>query len=160
MFPWGYKFGVVFCPWSRIGSIICVRLYDFESLTQTDSVGTSRRSEADNFGGGPGTFVDFSLILCLWFEIQGMRTYNFFDWVSNIANQYSMGWGMMFLSAEIEYPWYLENMFGELSRYCETPSRAYKVMSTQIVSNNFSGLSYQSTVCCMLFSIILDLSYI
>ena len=28
-------------------------------------------------------FVDFSSILCLWFEIQGMRTYNFFDWVSN-----------------------------------------------------------------------------
>ena len=28
-------------------------------------------------------FVDFSSILCLWFEIQAMRTYNFFDWVSN-----------------------------------------------------------------------------
>ena len=28
-------------------------------------------------------FVDFSSILCLWFEVQGMRTYNFFDWVSN-----------------------------------------------------------------------------
>ena len=28
-------------------------------------------------------FVDFSSILCLRFEIQAMRTYNFFDWVSN-----------------------------------------------------------------------------
>ena len=28
-------------------------------------------------------FVDFSSISCLWFEIQGMRTYNFFDRVSN-----------------------------------------------------------------------------
>ena len=28
-------------------------------------------------------FADFSSILCLWFEIQAMRTYNFFDWVSN-----------------------------------------------------------------------------
>ena len=42
-----------------------------------------RRSEADNFGGGPELFVDFSSILCLWLEIQGMRTYNFFDWISN-----------------------------------------------------------------------------
>ena len=30
--------------------------------------------------------VVFSSILCLWFEIQGMRTYNFFDWVSNTAS--------------------------------------------------------------------------
>ena len=28
-------------------------------------------------------FIIFSSILCLWFEIQGMRTYNFFQWVSN-----------------------------------------------------------------------------
>ena len=28
-------------------------------------------------------FVDFSSILCLWFEIQGVGTYNFFDWDSN-----------------------------------------------------------------------------
>ena len=27
-------------------------------------------------------------ILCLWFEIQSMRTYNFFDWVSNTAYQW------------------------------------------------------------------------
>ena len=31
-------------------------------------------------------FVDFSLILYLWFEIQGMRTYNFFDRDSNTVN--------------------------------------------------------------------------
>ena len=30
-------------------------------------------------------FVDFSLILCLWFEIHGVRTYNLFNWVSNTA---------------------------------------------------------------------------
>ena len=41
------------------------------------------QSEGDNFGGGPETFVDISSILCLWFEIQGMRTYNFLDGVSN-----------------------------------------------------------------------------
>ena len=29
--------------------------------------------------------VDFSSILCLWFAIQGIRTYNFFYWVSNAA---------------------------------------------------------------------------
>ena len=28
-------------------------------------------------------FVNFSLILCLWFEIQDLRAYNFFDWISN-----------------------------------------------------------------------------
>ena len=52
------------------------------------SVGNSHRSA----GPRPTTleedrelFVDFSLISCLCFEIQGMRTYNFFDWVSNTA---------------------------------------------------------------------------
>ena len=30
---------------------------------------------------------DFSSILCLWFEIRGMRTYNFFDWISNTGEQ-------------------------------------------------------------------------
>ena len=29
--------------------------------------------------------VDFSSILYLWFQIQGMRTYNSFNWVSNTA---------------------------------------------------------------------------
>ena len=28
-------------------------------------------------------FLKFSSILCLWFEIQGRRTDNFFDWVLN-----------------------------------------------------------------------------
>ena len=52
------------------------------------SVGNSHRSASPR----PTTleedrelFVDFSSISCLWFEIQGMRTYNFFDWVSNTA---------------------------------------------------------------------------
>ena len=31
-------------------------------------------------------FVDFSSILCLRFETQAMRTYNFFDWVSNTGH--------------------------------------------------------------------------
>ena len=50
------------------------------------SVGNSHRSASPR----PRTlekdrelFVDFSSILCVWFEIQGLRTYNFFDWVSN-----------------------------------------------------------------------------
>ena len=32
-------------------------------------------------------FVDFSSILCLQFETQAMRTYNFFDWVSNTDSE-------------------------------------------------------------------------
>ena len=50
------------------------------------SVGISHRSA----GLRPTTleedqelFVDFSSILCLRFDIQGMKTYNFFYWVSN-----------------------------------------------------------------------------
>ena len=31
-------------------------------------------------------FLNFSSILCLWFEIQGRRTDNFFDWVFNTDN--------------------------------------------------------------------------
>ena len=50
------------------------------------SVGNSHRST----GPRPTTleedrehFVNFSFFLCLRFEIQGMRTYNVFDWVLN-----------------------------------------------------------------------------
>ena len=50
------------------------------------SVGNSHRSASPR----PTTleedrelFVNFSLILCWWFEIQDLRTYNFFDWISN-----------------------------------------------------------------------------
>ena len=53
------------------------------------SVGNSHRST----GPRPTTleedwklFVDFSSILYLWFEIEGMRTYNFFDSVSNTGH--------------------------------------------------------------------------
>ena len=52
------------------------------------SVGNSHRSASPR----PTTleedrelFVNFSLILCLWFEIQDLRAYNFFDWISNTA---------------------------------------------------------------------------
>ena len=55
-------------------------------FTMCSSVGNSHRSASPR----PTTleedrklFVKFSLILCLWFEIQGLRTYNFFDWISN-----------------------------------------------------------------------------
>ena len=34
-----------------------------------------------------GVFVNFSSIWCLLFKIQGMRTYNFFDWVSNTESE-------------------------------------------------------------------------
>ena len=33
-------------------------------------------------------FVDFSSILCLWFEIKATRTYNLFDWVSNTVEDH------------------------------------------------------------------------
>ena len=56
----------------------------------TSSVGNSHRSASPR----PTTleeewelFVNFSLILYLWFEIQGLRTYNFFDWISNTGYQ-------------------------------------------------------------------------
>ena len=52
------------------------------------SVGNSHRSASPR----PTTlevdrelFVNFSLIWCLCFEIQDLRTYNFFDWISNTA---------------------------------------------------------------------------
>ena len=50
------------------------------------SVGNSHRSASPmptTLEEGRELFVDFSLILCKWFEIQAMRTYNFFNWVSN-----------------------------------------------------------------------------
>ena len=67
------------------------------------SVGNSHRSA----GPRPTTleedrklFVDFSSILCLWCEIQGMRTYNFFDWVSNTAYLFYPSW----LATSCEWP--------------------------------------------------------
>ena len=53
------------------------------------SVGNSHRSASPRpttLEEGRQIFVDFSLNLCLWFEIQGMRTYIFIDWVSNTGN--------------------------------------------------------------------------
>ena len=52
----------------------------FTEYSQCSKLVPVRLPEADNFGGGPGTF---SSILCLWFEIQRRRTVNFFDWVLN-----------------------------------------------------------------------------
>ena len=50
-------------------------------------VGNSHRSASPR----PTTLEEdrelfFPSILCLWFKIQGMRTYNFFDWISNTAS--------------------------------------------------------------------------
>ena len=42
-----------------------------------------RQPEADNFGGGLGTFLRLFFNFMLWFEIQGSRTDNFFYWVLN-----------------------------------------------------------------------------
>ena len=57
----------------------------------TTSVGNSHRPASPR----PTTleedrelFVNFSLILCLWFEIQDLRAYNFFDWISNTGNNW------------------------------------------------------------------------
>ena len=58
----------------------------FNFLTVELSVGNSHRSASmrlTTLEEDRELFVDFPLILCLWFKIQGMRTYNFFDWVSN-----------------------------------------------------------------------------
>ena len=65
----------------------------FRTLCYTVSVlhniNHHRELWCDILGSSPTTLeedqellVDFSSILCLWFAIQDMRTYNFFDWVS------------------------------------------------------------------------------
>ena len=68
------------------GCAVCDKIF----TTQGDSVGNSHRSASPR----PTTleedrelFVNFSLILCLWFEIQDLRAYNFFDWISNTARR-------------------------------------------------------------------------
>ena len=76
-------------PLWRMGNVISLKWQ-----TGICSVGNSLRST----GPRPTTleedwelFVDFSLILCLRFEIHGMRTYNFFDWVSNTGHMVNTG---------------------------------------------------------------------
>ena len=64
-----------------------------------------RQPEADNFGGGPGIFKNFSSILCLWFEIQGCRTDNFFYWVLNTAIRHqAITWTNVNLSQAKSWP--------------------------------------------------------
>ena len=45
-------------------------------------------------------FLRFSSILCLWFEIQGRRTDNFFDWVLNTGHGYNHKAGLLWLYRE------------------------------------------------------------
>ena len=69
-----------------IKPISSVPLFSSFSIIVKTSVGNSHRSAGPRpttLEEGWELFVDFSSILCLWFEIQGMLTYNFFDWVSN-----------------------------------------------------------------------------
>ena len=73
---------------SRSKFFLCVYLNFW--VRGRGSVGNSHRSAIPR----PTTLeedrerFDFSSILCLWFEIQGLRTYNFFDWVSNTGRGY------------------------------------------------------------------------
>ena len=55
--------------------IVC---YNFLYLLQCSKSLPVRQPETDNFGGGLGTFLKLSSILCLWFGIQDSRTDNFF----------------------------------------------------------------------------------
>ena len=52
-------------------------------FTQCSKLLPVRLPEADNLEEDWELFWKFSSILCLWFEIQGRRTDNFFDWVLN-----------------------------------------------------------------------------
>ena len=61
----------------------------FTYLLIRHSVGNSHRSASPRqtaLEEDRELFVNFSLILCLWFEIQDLRAYNFFDWISNTDN--------------------------------------------------------------------------
>ena len=68
--------------------ILPASLRSVKPLIQCSKLLPVRQPEAGNFGGGLGTFLNFSIILCLWFEIQGSRTDNFFDRVLNTAFSY------------------------------------------------------------------------
>ena len=80
---------------SRIWYGQCSQIW-YGYVIDAASVGNSHRSASPR----PTTleedrklFVKFSLILCLWFEIQGLRTYNFFDWISNTGcSRTCYGW--------------------------------------------------------------------
>ena len=92
----------LFSPQNQCCSMICkLSVFTRPLMSNTrsnkfstnNSVGNSLRSP----GPGPITleegrelFVDFSSILGLWFEIHGMRTHNFLDWVSNTDQQLSL----------------------------------------------------------------------
>ena len=73
----------------------------------TSSVGNSHRSASPRpttLEGDRELFVDFSSILYLWFEIQGMRTYNFFDGVSNTAH-------ITFVPCQLDLPFLRYSIF-------------------------------------------------
>ena len=87
---WPPPFGTLSGEWHQVNQTISkthelLNPRDFKisiKVRTGTSVGNSHRSA----GPRPATleedrelFVDFSLISCLWFEIQGRRTYNFFD---------------------------------------------------------------------------------
>ena len=72
---------------------------------QGSSVGNSHRSASlrpTTLEEDRELFVNFSLILCLWFEIQDLRAYNFFDWISNTAGVYTKFSGRL---SEEPVPW-------------------------------------------------------
>ena len=56
-------------------------------------------------------FVDYSSILCLRFEIQAMKTYNFFDWVSNTDSRNSQSFYLIWSKMLLQIVENIMNMF-------------------------------------------------
>ena len=69
---------------TRIG--ICLWTHNRHPIPSVGNSHTSAGPRLTTLEEDRELFVEFSLILCLWFEIQGMRIYNLFDRVSNTAH--------------------------------------------------------------------------
>ena len=109
------------------------------------SVGNSHRSasprpttlEADR-----ELFVNFSLILCLWFEIQGLRTYNFFDWISNtVYKPWKYYWLSCTLVQEDQEYFHCYYMGGYdmqcvWNNYCKASNISRTLVGNKIVDNS------------------------
>ena len=66
----------------------------FKKQEVSYSVGNSHRSAGlrpTTLGEDRKHFIDFSSVLCLWLQIKGMRTYNFFGLLSNTGAVFVLG---------------------------------------------------------------------
>ena len=82
-------FHMKFVSWVPITTVVIIGSGKGLALNRWQaSVGNSHQvHQSETLEEDQELFVDFSLIFCWWFEIQGKRTYNFFDWVSNTGDK-------------------------------------------------------------------------